>query len=107
MSLAFHHDPHWSTRAGIPFPGAGLPAHRQFMASLPRQGESAQQTLETALVLLAVAEEYIDDYTRAHHTETTDSPTEQADTDESVAWMHSSLNDIAATLIGIATHPAT
>ena len=106
MSLAVHDDPHWSKGTVIPLHGARRPARRQFVTPLPRQGASTQQTLDAALDLLAVAGEYIDAYARAHHTETTNSPAGRADTEKSVAWMRTSLHDITATLLGIATHPA-
>ena len=106
MSLAVHDDPHWSKGTVIPLHAARLSARRQFVAPLPREGASTQQTLDAALDLLAAAGDYIDDYARLHNAGTTDSPADSADTQESVEWMRSSLHDITATLIGIATHPA-
>ena len=90
-----------------PLHDLGLADRQQLVLPLPRQGASTQQVLDAALDLLTVAEEYMDRYTRLQGAETTDSPTGRTETEESVAWMRSSLNDITATLIGIATHPAT
>ena len=106
MSLAFHYNLNRSMGTVTPLHGTSLMAHRQFAAPLPHHSASAQQALDAALGLLTVTEEYIDDYVLLHNAEITDSPTGRAETEESVAWMRSSLNDITATIIGIATHPA-
>ena len=106
MSLAVQYDLNRSIGTVTPLHGVRVPVNRQFVFPPPRQGASAQQVLHTTLDLLTVAEDYMDRYTRLRSAETTDSPTGRAETEESVAWMRSSLEDITATLIGIATHPA-
>lgn len=106
MSLAVEYDLNRSMGMVKPLYGLRLADRQQFVLPLPRHSASAQQVLHATLDLLTIAEEYMDRYTRLHSAETTDSPTGRVETEESVAWMRSSLNDITATLIGIATHPA-
>lgn len=105
MSRAVHYDPNRSTGTVTPLHGLRLADRQQLVLPLPRHSASTQQMLHATLDLLTVAEEYMDRYARLNSTETTDSPIGRAETEESVAWMRSSLNDITATLIGIATHP--
>ena len=107
MSLAVHYNRNRSMGTVTPLHDLGLADRQHLALPLPRQGASTQQVLHATLELLTVAEEYMDRYTRLQGAETTDSPTGRTETEESVAWMRSSLNDITATLIGIATHPAT
>ena len=106
MSLAVHYNRNRSTRMVTPLHDLGLADRQHLALPLPRQGASTQQVLHATLELLTVAEEYMDRYTQLNSAEITDSPVGRAETEESVTWMRSSLNDITATLIGIATHPA-
>lgn len=106
MSLAVQYNPNRSMGRIAPLHGLRLVDRQQLVLPLPRQGASAQQVLHATLDLLTAAEEYMDSYARLQGAETTDSPTGRAETEESVAWMRSGLEDITATLIGIATHPA-
>ena len=106
MSLAVQYDLNRSTGTAMALHGLGLADRQQLVLPLPRHSVSAQRALDAALSLLETAEEYIDNYAWLHSAETTDPPASRAETEESVKWMRSSLDDIMATLIGIATHPA-
>lgn len=84
---------------------AGAAPLLRVVPPLPYLRTSTDQALDEALDLLAGAGARIDQYLRLHGTDESTSLRDRSENEQAARWMRTSLDDITATLIGIAAKP--